>query len=332
MVPPEIFRANLRCMGSPVPARCSLSWTPWPERHAGWQCCGDMTVLPRPSRIERDVDAPQHPGLGRILKHVRAEIDRDHISILAAGLAFYGLLSICPGMSALISIYGLVADPAVIGRQVAALSEVLPQNALQLLSDQLHSLIAAPPSKLGIGLIISLALALWSAASGTGTLMQALTVAYEETNTRGIIAFYLRAIALTIAIGIFGLISLFLIAVVPAVIDWLPISEQWRTSVALIRWPILAGLAFVALALVYRFAPARETPRWHWFSPGTVAAAVLWLIGSAGFSFYVTHFSSYDRTYGSLGAVVVLLMWLYVSAYIVLVGAELNSAIENPRR
>jgi uncharacterized BrkB/YihY/UPF0761 family membrane protein len=228
-----------------------------------------MTVLTRPSRIERDVDAPQRPGLGRILKNVRAEIDRDHISILAAGLAFYGLLSIFPGMSALISIYGLVADPAVIGRQVAALSEVLPQNALQLLSDQLHSLIAAPPGKLGIGLIISLALALWSAASGTGTLMQALTVAYEETNTRGIIAFYLRAIVLTIAIGIFGLISLFLIAVVPAVIDWLPISEQWRTSVALIRWPILAGLAFVALALVYP-AVALVQPR-HRRRRGVVA-------------------------------------------------------------
>src|SRR5712691_1421494 len=143
--------------------------------------------------------------------------------IMAAGVAFYGLLSIFPGMSALISIYGLVADPAVIERQVAALSEILPQDVLKLLSDQLHGLIAAPTAKLGIGLIVSLALALWSATSGTGTLMQALTVAYEEEKPRGVIAFYFRAIALTIAIGTFGLVSLFLIAVVPTAIDWLPI-------------------------------------------------------------------------------------------------------------
>jgi membrane protein len=235
-------------------------------------------------------------------------------------------------MSALILIYGLVTDPAVIERQVAALSDVLPGEALKLVSDQLHNLVAAPSGKLGVGLLVSLALALWSATSGMGTLMQALTIAYEEKNDRGLIAFYVRALALTIAIGIFGLISLFLIAVVPAVIDWLPIPPVLRTTVALIRWPMLAGLVFLALALVYRFAPARQIPCWDWLSPGTVAAALLWLIGSAGFSFYVARFSSYDKTYGSLGAVVVLLMWLYVSAYIVLAGAELNSAIEKARR
>jgi membrane protein len=295
-------------------------------------CAVLYAAVHTPSPPERRFTALPRPGSGRIIQGVWADIDRHHIPIMAAGVAFYALLSIFPGMTALISIYGLVADPAVIEHQVAALSEVLPQDALKLLSDQLHGLIAAPPGKLGIGLIVSLALALWSATSGTGTLMQALTVAYEEKNTRGIIAFYLRAIALTIAIGIFGLVSLFLIAVVPAAIDWLPVPATWRTSVALIRWPLLAGLVFVALAVVYRFAPARHAPRWHWLSPGTIAAALLWLTGSAGFSFYVERFGSYDKTYGALGAVVVLLMWLYVSAYIVLAGAELNAAVEKARR
>jgi membrane protein len=294
-------------------------------------------AIHRPSQAESPVAPPPpsampRPGSAQILADVWADIDRDHVSIMAAGVAFYTMLSIFPGMSALISIYGLIADPTVIERQVAVLSEVLPQDVLRLLSDQLHSLVAAPPGTLGIGLIVSLALALWSATSGTGSLMLALTVAYEEKNTRGVFGFYLRAIALTIMIGIFGLVSLFLIAVVPAAIDWLPIPAVWRTGVALIRWPILAGLAFVALALVYRFAPARQTPHWHWLSPGTTAAAVLWLAGSAGFSFYVARFGSYEKTYGTLGAVVVLLMWLYVSAYIVLVGAELNSAVEKRRR
>jgi membrane protein len=295
-------------------------------------CAVLYAALHTPSPPERQPAVLPRPGSVGIIQSVWADIHRHHTPIMAAGVAFYGLLSIFPGMSALISIYGLVADPAVIERQVAALSEILPQDVLKLLSDRLHGLIAAPAAKLGIGLIVSLALALWSATSGTGTLMQALTVAYEGKNTSGVIAFYLRAIALTIAIGIFGLVSLFLIAVLPAAIDWLPVPAPWRTSVALIRWPVLAGLVFVALAVVYRFAPARHTPRWHWLSPGTVAAALLWLIGSAGFSFYVARFGSYDKTYGALGAVVVLLMWLYVSAYIVLAGAELNSAVEKTRR
>jgi membrane protein len=212
------------------------------------------------------------------------------------------------------------------------LSGVLPQEALKLLSDQLHSLIAAPPAKLGVGLIVSLALALWSAMSGTGALMRALTVAYEENDQRGVIGFYGRALVLTIGIGAFGLLSLFLIAVVPAVVDLLPVPAAWRDAVALIRWPILAGIVLIALGFLYRFAPARQTPCWHWREPGTIAAALLWLVGSAGFSFYVERFASYNKTYGSLGAVVVLLMWFYVSAYIVLAGAELNSAIEKARR
>ena len=271
-------------------------------------------------------------GWGGILAKLWADLDRDNISVIAAGVAFYGLLAIFPGMSALISIYGLVADPVVIEGQVTALSGVLPQDALKLLSDQLHSLIAAPPAKLGLGLIVSLALALWSAMSGTGALMRALTVAYEEDDRRGVIGFYGRALALTVGIGGFGLVSLFLIAVVPASIELLPVPAVWRDVVGLIRWPVLAGIVVIALGLLYRFAPARQTPCWHLLDPGTIGAALLWLVGSAGFSFYVERFASYNKTYGSLGAVVVLLMWFYVSVYIVLAGAELNSAIEKARR
>ena len=275
--------------------------------------------------------ARPRPSWGRILANVWTELDRDHISIMAAGMAFYGLLSIFPGMSALISIYGLAADPAVIERQLGELSGVLPSEALKLLSDQLHALVAKPPARLGIGLIVSLGLALWSATSAASMLMQALTVAYEDRDDRSILGFYLRAIALTIGIAVFGVLTLFLIAVVPAVLDWLAVDDSWRGRLSLIRWPLLAALVLLGLTLVYRFAPARQAPCWHWLSPGTVAAALLWLIGSAGFSFYVTNFASYDKTYGSLGAVVILLMWFYVSAYIVLAGAELNSEYEKAR-
>jgi membrane protein len=271
------------------------------------------------------------PGWWTILKNFWAEIDRDHVSIMAAGIAFYALLSIFPGMSALISIYGLVADPAAIENQLNSLSGVLPQEALKLLSDQLHALAAAPRDKLGFGLVVSLVIALWSATSGTGALMQALTVAYEERENRGLLTFYGRAITLTLGVGLFALLSLFLIAIIPAVIGSLPISELWRDRISLIRWPLLAILAILALCVLYRYAPARRNPCWHCFSAGTIGAAVLWLVGSAGFSFYVARFSSYDKTYGSLGAVVILLMWLYVTAYIILAGAELNSEIEKAR-
>ena len=268
------------------------------------------------------------PSLGRILGNVWGELGRDNVSVMAAGVAFYSFLSLFPGLSAVISLYGLAADPAVIGQQLAALSEVLPNQALQLVSGQLHTLTTAPPAKLGIGFALSLLFTFWSATSGSATLMAALTIAYEARDRRGPLGFYLRAIALTIGIGAFGLVSLFLIAVVPAVIEWLPLRAGWQGSIWLVRWPTLAALAYGALALVYRFAPARATPRWHWFAPGTIAAALLWLLGSAGFSFYVAHFGTYDKTYGTLGAAVVLLVWLYVSAYIVLAGAELNSEIE----
>ncbi|MBV9014710.1 MAG: YihY/virulence factor BrkB family protein [Alphaproteobacteria bacterium] len=270
-------------------------------------------------------------GWWTILTNFWGELDRDHVSIMAAGVAFYALLSIFPGMSALISVYGLVSDPATIENQLNSLAGVLPQEALKLLSDQLHALVAAPRGKLGFGLLVSLLIALWSATSGTGALMQALGVAYEERENRGVLTFYGLAIALTVGIGLFALLSLFLIAVVPAIIDLLPFSEVWRDRISMIRWPLLAVLALVALGFLYRYAPARERPCWHCFSAGTIAAAVLWLVGSAGFSFYVARFSSYDKTYGSLGAVVILLMWFYVTAYIILAGAELNSEIEKAR-
>ena len=165
------------------------------------------TQASRPQAHEKP--APERPSWGRILGNVWTEPDRDHISILAAGMAFYGLLSLFPGMSALISIYGLAADPAIIEEQLGALAGVLPSEALKLLSDQLHALVAKPPARLGIGLIVSLGLALWSATSAASMLMQALTVAYEQTDDRTIVGFYLRAIALTIGIAVFGVLSLF---------------------------------------------------------------------------------------------------------------------------
>ena len=299
---------------------------------AGLAVYGATRRRTRARRQQPKRAAPRPHRRWELLSHVWNELDRNHVSVLAAGVAFYALLAIFPGMSALISTYGLVADPIEVASELSALRGILPTEAMKLLSDQLNGLVHAPPAKLGIGLVVSLLLALWSATSGTSVLMQALTVAYDEHDGRSVGRFYLVACGLTIGLAMFALVSLFLVAGVPAVLDLLPLPDFWKETLSFIRWPILAGLVVIGLDILYRFAPDRTEARWQWVSWGAVTATLLWLVGSAGFSFYVARFGSYDKTYGSLGAVVILLMWFYVSAYIVLAGAELNAEIDKGAR
>jgi membrane protein len=266
-------------------------------------------------------------GWWGLLARVWSELGRDNISIMAAGIAYYAMLSIFPGMSALVLTYGLVANPLSIESHVGALAGVLPGEALQLLSDQLHAIVSARPEKLGIGLVVSILIALWSATSGTSAIMNALTIAYEGEEDRGILHFYGLAIALTVGGVVFGLVALVLIAGVPAAATHLPLSPFWHDLLPQLRWPLLAIVAFLWLGTLYRLAPNRARPAWDFLRAGTIAASLLWLAGSAAFSFYASHFGSYDRTYGSLGAVALLLIWLYVTAYITLAGAELNGEL-----
>jgi len=258
------------------------------------------------------------------LAQVGSALGRDNISIMAAGIAYYAMLSIFPGMSALVLTYGLIADPLTIAYHVSGLKDVLPGEALKLLSDQLNALVSAPRDSLGIGLIVSVLIGLWSATSGTSAMMNALTIAYKGKETRGLLKFYALSIALTILGAVFILIALVLIAGVPAAMTRLSLPPVWQDALALVRFPILALLAFLGLGALYRLAPDRRRPAWDFLRAGTISASLLWLAGSAAFSFYAARFGSYDRTYGSLGAVVILLVWLYVSAFIMLAGAELN--------
>ena len=263
----------------------------------------------------------------QLLVRVWGAISRDNISIMAAGTAYYLILSIVPSMSALVLTYGLVADPITIEHHINALADVMPGEALKLLSDQLHTLVSAPRAGLGIGLVVSVVFALWSSLGSATVLMQALTVAYEGREHRGLFHFYGMAIGLTIGTVLFGLAALLLIAGIPAAAATLPMAEFWRQLLPLARWPMLAVLALVGLGTLYRVAPHRDPPGWDFLRAGTIGASLLWLVGSAAFSFYVANFGSYDRTYGSLGAVAILLVWLYASAYIVLAGAELNGEL-----
>jgi membrane protein len=263
----------------------------------------------------------------RHLRRVWRALVRDNISIMAAGAAYYSMLSIFPAMSALVLTYGLIADPITIELHIDTLSGLLPAEALKLVSDQLHALATAPSTKLGAGLVLSVLFALWTATSASSAMMNALTVAYDGREKRGIFHFYGLAVALTVGLVLFAAISLLLIAGVPALMIQIPEPPPWGDIVPYLRWPLLVVIVVMGLGTFYRIAPSRDRPTWDFLRIGTITASLFWLAGSAAFSFYASNFGSYDRTYGSLGAVAALLVWLYVTAYVILAGAELNREI-----
>jgi membrane protein len=268
------------------------------------------------------------PGWRSILKRVYASMGEKNLSIVAAGIAFFAMLAIFPGLAALIAVYGLVADPATVQHQINAIHGVIPGEAQKLIGTYLESLVHAGSSKLGIGLILSVLFALWSARAGTVSLIEGLNITYEEPEKRGLIRYQMVAITMTVAAILFAVVALALIAAVPAVVELVPLSAASKTLGLILPWPLLIALSTFGLAATYRFAPSRREAKWRWVTVGGIAATVLWVVASIGFSFYVQKFGNYDKTFGSLGAVVILLTWLYLTAYVVLLGACLNAEME----
>ena len=265
-------------------------------------------------------------GWWQIVRRAFAESSADNVSMLAGGVAFFGFLAIIPALIALVSLYGLVADPAEVAATIEGLSEALPASAQQLVADQIGSVVSAGSGSLTTGLVISVLAALFSASSGTQNLMAAINIAYDETEGRG--AVKLRAIALALTAGaiVFVVVAIVLVAVAPILLDGL--GTAGRVLGQVVRWVLLVGLVVAGLAVVYRVAPDRDAPRFSWVTPGSFAATVLWIVGSVAFSFYVDNFGSYNKTYGTLAGIVVFLLWMYLTSYIVLLGAEINSEAE----
>ena len=284
------------------------------------------------SNIGRQASEPSEipwPGWKQILLRTKDEISKDNIPVMAAGLAFYAMLALFPLLIALISIYGLMFDPQDLQAQLESTSTFLPEEVRTILFSQFEGIVSASSSKLGWGVALSIFGALWTASSGTQSLIGAYNTVYDEKEKRGFIK--LRALALLFTVGfiIFIIIAVGLIAVLPSVLSMLGLGPMTETIIAIVRWPFL-GLAVVGgLAFLNRFAPSRERPQWTWISWGAVATTLLWLGVSGLFSYYASNFASYNETYGSLGSVIVLLMWLYLSALAILLGAELNSEIEH---
>jgi membrane protein len=267
-------------------------------------------------------------GWWSILKRVYASMSSKNLSILAGGVAFYAMLSIFPALAALVALYGLIADPATVQRQISDIRGVMPAEAQNLIANYLQSIVSTGSSKLGISLVVGVLIALWSARAGTVSLMQALNLTYEEPEKRGVIRFEAIALAMTGSAIVFAIVAVSLIAAVPAAMQLLPFGGNLKFIGYAAPWPILIALMTLAMATTYRYAPSRREPKWRWVSWGSALATILWLSASALFSIYVAKFGNYDKTFGSLGAVVVLLTWLYISAYVILLGACLNAEME----
>lgn len=277
------------------------------------------------AKAERPSEVPKK-GWFQIAKRAWAEAKADQVPLLAAGVAFYAFLSIFPALIALVMIYGLAADPQTVTRQVESIASSLPQ-AGDLVSSQLEELTSTASSTLGVGAILAIALALWSASNGVGNMITAINVAYDEEETRGFIKRKLLALVLTVGAIVFVVVAIGLIAAAPVVLDALGLSAVARVLIQIGRWALLVVAVTVALAILYRLAPDRDAPKFRWVSVGAVIATALWILASVGFSLYVS-LGGYGKSYGSLAGVVVLLFWLWLSAYAILLGAEANAEAE----
>lgn len=266
-------------------------------------------------------------GWKDVAVRLKGQLKEDDVPLLAAGVAFFTLLALVPALVALVSVYGLVADPSDVQRLTEDALQAAPTEVQDLVTAQLDSVVNSQPSGLRVGAIVGVVVALWSASSGMQHLMGALTLAYDETDDRKF--FRLRGAALALTIGsvlVFGLALAGMVA--PNALDDSGAQGTARAVLLVVRWFVLAVIAMVALSVLYRFAPDRDAPRWRWVSPGAVLATVVAVVASIAFSIYTANFGKYNETYGALGAIVVLMLWLYLIAYAVILGAELNCELE----
>lgn len=282
--------------------------------------------LPPGGDAEKPSEMPARGWL-QVAKRGWREAKTDQVPLLAAGVAFYGFLAIFPTLVAIILLYGLIADPSTLAEQIGQLTANLPPQAGQLISTQVQTL-ASQRQQLGVGLIISVVVALWSASGGVNNLMTAITVAYDEDPKRGFIKKRALALLLTLGVIVFMAVVIALVVGAPAAFAAISPALWVRVVAGVVRWVVLVIVVSLALAILYRVAPDRDAPKMRWVSVGAAVATVLWLLASVGFTLYVSSFGNYAKTYGALAGIVILLLWLWITAYAVLLGAEINAETE----
>jgi len=262
---------------------------------------------------------------------VKTDVGSDNLSVVAAGVAFYAFFSLIPTLTALVSIYGMVADPSDVQRLVDSMRGWVPGDVAEIISNQLGQLAGGSASQLGVGAAVALLVALWSATKGTKSLMSALNIAYGESETRGFLRLNATALLLTFGAIIGVVVSVALVIAAPALLDRIGLPGTAQVAIDWLRWPFLALVVSVGLAVLYRFGPSRAPAKWRWLNYGAVVATLLWLAASGLFSLYVSNFGSYNETFGAVAGIAILLMWFFISAFVVLLGAELNSEMEHHR-
>ncbi|WP_454061469.1 YihY/virulence factor BrkB family protein [Candidatus Nitrospira salsa] len=292
-----------------------------------------MTFSSSPENTSRGRSATrpsQIPPLGwrDIGFRIKHQLDADNVSLVAAGVAFYVVLALFPALAALVSLYGLIMDPHDIERHLALASSLLPQEARAIIDEQLKSVIKSAESALSLGALGGVLLALYSASKGMAALITSLNIAYDEEETRGFMTLTGLALLLTFGLIIFIIVALAFITLFPVILESIGIGQLIQTLLMLLGWPLMGAVIMFGLAVLYRYGPCRNKPQWQWVSWGSGIAAFLWITGSALFSLYVENFGKYNETYGSLGSAVVLFMWFFVTAYIVVLGAEVNAEME----
>jgi len=256
------------------------------------------------------------------------EAIRDQVALAAAGCGFYATLSLFPAISVLISVYGLVFNVQAVEQQLEVVRRLLPPPAFAMIDDRVHQLVSQPNDTLSISLIVGLVIAFWSAAAGTKSVLSALNVAYDTSEARGILGFQLTALAMTLCAVAAAALAIAVLVFLPTVIWFIGLSEYSATLINGISMALLIVLVGGTIALLYRYGPSRSPPPEQRIFPGALLATVLWLIASTGLSYYVSHIARLGVTYGPLGAVVAIMLWFYLTAYAVLLGAEVNAQLE----
>lgn len=282
----------------------------------------------------RDAESPHQmtaKGWKDVLWRVKNGFSEDQISTNAAAMAYYSLLAFVPALTALVLMYAWISDPQDIQSHFSSVSEdVIPVEITQIVNEQLQSLAGQNTNtSLGIGAISALFFALWSASKGSNALVDSLNIIYKEKNDRGFIRSNLLALGLTLLGTVVGIVALGVLILYPNVIKFIPLPDVVQTWTWVGSSAILLFLFSLYLSVAYRFGPHRRKAKWKWVSWGAVIASLLWAVISAGFSFYATEFGNFNKTYGSMAAIVVMMMWLYLSSIAILIGAEINAELEH---
>lgn len=282
----------------------------------------------RGRQAETPGDIPAR-GLKDVFWRVFRSMESDRVLLVAAGVTYYLLLALFPAMAAMVSLYGFVADPAKLADRITFLSMILPPNALDLFLDQLRSLTQQGRTTLNIGLFGGLALALWSANAGMKALFEAMNVAYGEAEKRGILQLNMISLLFTLGAILVAIVVLVAMGVVPAILSFLWLDRWAEMIIRFSRWPIMMLFVTAGIAVLYRYGPSREPARIQWLTWGAVFSSLAWLAGSIGVSYYLSHVANYNATYGALGALIGFMVWTWISAIIVVIGAEINAELEH---